>query len=59
MFSSSCLAFIFVAVVAEVKSSHIFSEILQSAANVLLDVLLKEVLQGLFKCHICSQSAFT
>lgn len=41
VFSCSCLGLIFVAVVAEVKSSLIFSEILQGAANVLLDVLLK------------------
>lgn len=41
MFSCSCLGLIFVVVVAEVKLSLIFSEILQGAANVLLDVLLK------------------
>lgn len=41
VFSCSCLGLIFVAVVAEVKLPLIFSEILQGAANVLLDVLLK------------------
>lgn len=50
--------FIFVAVAAVVKSSLIFSEIFHSTANVFLDVLLKRVLLGFFKCHICSQSAF-
>jgi len=55
----SCHRFIFIAVVAVVKSSLIFSDILHSAAKIFLDVLLKRVLLGFFKCHVCSETAFT
>lgn len=46
MFSCSCHGFIFVAVVAVVKSSLIFSEILRSTA--MLDVLLAKSFDEIF-----------